>query len=220
MANEEKGALKNRIENMENTLKELMASFQSLQATLVTKAPLTTNPLFEGNVLVAKLSIATSTLSLGKEPMSSCLPNPTIVGASRIKPLILNDGVAIVQSNENDQVETQIVKSITKDEDKMIKAKVQLMEETLKLMQGVQTDKSMDISSWCFFLNIQLPHRFKLSEFDKYNGTSCLYAHLILYCRKMAPYANDEKLMHYFQDNLIGPADAWFSTLDKSQVKN
>ncbi|GKU88880.1 hypothetical protein SLEP1_g3094 [Rubroshorea leprosula] len=150
---------------------------------------------------------------------SQCQPNPTIGGTSGTKPFILNAGVATVQSN--DQEETQVVKSITEDKDKAIKAKVQLMEETLKSMQGVQTNKPVDISSLCFFPNIQLPHKFKLLEFDKYNGTGCPYAHLTMYCRKMAPYANDEKLMiHYFQDSLTGPADAWFSTLDKSKVKS
>ncbi|GKV15498.1 hypothetical protein SLEP1_g26285 [Rubroshorea leprosula] len=83
------------------------------------------------------------------------------------------------------------------------------MKETLKSMQGVQTNKPVDISSLCFFPNIQLPHKFKLPEFDKYNGTGCPYAHLTMYCRKMAPYANDEKLMiHYFHDSLTGLADA------------
>ncbi|GKU89541.1 hypothetical protein SLEP1_g3667 [Rubroshorea leprosula] len=211
-ANLEKVALENRVENMKNTLKELMASLQSLQATLVTRAPLTTNPLFEGNVSMENLPIATSTI--GKEPMSSCPPNPTIGGTYGTKPFVLNAGVATVQSN--DQEETQVGKSITEDEDKAIKAKVQLMEETLKSMQGVQTNKPVDISSLCFFPNIQLPHKFKLPEFDKYNGTGCPYAHLMMYCRKMAPYANDEKLMiHYFQDSLTSPTDAWFFTLDK-----
>ncbi|GKV12745.1 hypothetical protein SLEP1_g23859 [Rubroshorea leprosula] len=173
-ANLEKVILENRVENMENTLKELMASFQSLQATLVTRAPLTTNPLFEGNVSVANLPIAISTL--GKEQMSSCPPNPTIGGTSGTKPFVLN----------------------AEDEDKAIKVKVQLMEETLKSMQGVQTNKPVDISSLCFFPNIQLPHKFKLPEFDKYSGTGCPYAHLTMYC----------------------PADAWFSTLDKSKIKS
>ncbi|GKU89459.1 hypothetical protein SLEP1_g3593 [Rubroshorea leprosula] len=175
-ANLEKAALENRVENMENTLKELLASFQSLQATLVTRAPLTTNPLFKGNVSAANLPIATSTL--GKEPMSSCPLDLTIGGTSGTKPFVLNAGVATVQFN--DQEKTQVVKSIIEDEDKAIKAKVQLMEETLKLMQGVQTNKPIDISSLCFFPNIQLLHKFKLPEFDKYNGIGCPYAHLTI----------------------------------------
>ncbi|GKV34543.1 hypothetical protein SLEP1_g42909 [Rubroshorea leprosula] len=132
-ANLEKGALENPVENMENTLKELMVSFQSLQAT--SRAPLTTNPLIEGNVPVASLPIATSTLTLGKEPMSSCLPHHTIVGASRIKPFVLDVGVATVQTNGNDEVETQVVKSITEDEDKAIKAKVE---------DGIKSDVILD----------------------------------------------------------------------------
>ncbi|GKV34712.1 hypothetical protein SLEP1_g43061 [Rubroshorea leprosula] len=155
---------------------------------------------------MADLPIATSPLTFGKEPMSSSPPNP-IIGASRTKPLVLSAGV------------TQVVKSITEVEDKAIKVKVQLMEETLKSIQGVQNNKPIDISSLCLFPNIQLPHKFKLPKFDKYNGTSCPYADLTMYCRKMNPYASDKKLMiHYFWDSLIGPADACFSTLDKSKV--
>ncbi|GKV00626.1 hypothetical protein SLEP1_g13292 [Rubroshorea leprosula] len=123
-ANLEKVALENRVENMENALKELMASFQSLQATLVTRTPLTTNPLFEGNVFVANLPMATSASTLGKRPMSSCPPNLTIVGAFGTKPFVLNASVATIQSNENDQVETQVVEPIIEDKDKAIKVKV------------------------------------------------------------------------------------------------
>ncbi|GKV31553.1 hypothetical protein SLEP1_g40232 [Rubroshorea leprosula] len=40
-----------------------------------------------------------------------------------------------------------------------------------------------------------------------------------MYARKMTPYANDERvLIHYFQDNLSGPASVWFSTLDKKKI--
>ncbi|GKV43065.1 hypothetical protein SLEP1_g50405 [Rubroshorea leprosula] len=157
----------------------------------------------KGNVIVANLPIAISLLTLGKETMSSNPPNP-IIGPSRTKLLILSAGVATVQSNENDQVKTQVVKLITEDEDEAIKAKVQLMEETLKSMQGVQTKKPVDISSLCFFPNIQLPHKFKLPEFDDYNSASHPYAHLTTYCRKMTRYANDEKLViHYFQESLV-----------------
>ncbi|GKV26011.1 hypothetical protein SLEP1_g35373 [Rubroshorea leprosula] len=120
-ANLERGALENRAENMENTLKELMASFQSLQATLVTKAPLTTNPLFEGDVPMANLPMATFALTLEKGPMSSCPPNPTISGTSGTKPFIVNAGVAVVQSNENDQVKTQVVKPIIEMKTRQLK---------------------------------------------------------------------------------------------------
>ncbi|GKV20628.1 hypothetical protein SLEP1_g30726 [Rubroshorea leprosula] len=41
----------------------------------------------------------------------------------------------------------------------------------------------------------------------------------MMYARKMAPYANDERvLVHYFQDSLSGPASVWFLTLDKKNI--
>ncbi|GKV46606.1 hypothetical protein SLEP1_g53580 [Rubroshorea leprosula] len=40
-----------------------------------------------------------------------------------------------------------------------------------------------------------------------------------MYARKMAPYANDERvLIHYFQDSLSGLASIWFSILDKKKI--
>ncbi|GKV25036.1 hypothetical protein SLEP1_g34544 [Rubroshorea leprosula] len=49
--------------------------------------------------------------------------------------------------------------------------------------------------------------------------SGCPYAHLKMYAKKMAPYANDERvLIHYFQDSLSGPASVWFSTLDKKKI--
>ncbi|GKV46231.1 hypothetical protein SLEP1_g53230 [Rubroshorea leprosula] len=67
--------------------------------------------------------------------------------------------------------------------------KLQQLEEALKAMQGPQ-------------------------------AYGCPYAHLQMYARKMAPYANDERVfIHYFQDNLSGPASVWFSTLDKKKIR-
>ncbi|GKV11651.1 hypothetical protein SLEP1_g22891 [Rubroshorea leprosula] len=74
--------------------------------------------LEKGNVPMANLPVATSVLTLGKEPMSSCPPNPTIGGTSGTKPFVLNAGVATVQSN--DQEETQVVNTIAEDEDKLV----------------------------------------------------------------------------------------------------
>ncbi|GLT87858.1 hypothetical protein SLE2022_059150 [Rubroshorea leprosula] len=41
-----------------------------------------------------------------------------------------------------------------------------------------------------------------------------------MYARKMAPYANDERvLIHYFQDSLSSPTSIWFSILDKKKIR-
>ncbi|TYK23954.1 Gag-pro-like protein [Cucumis melo var. makuwa] len=53
-----------------------------------------------------------------------------------------------------------------------------------------------------------IPAKFKVSEFDKYDGSTCPRSHLIMYCRKMAANINNDKLLvHCFQDSLTGPAN-------------
>ncbi|GKV11352.1 hypothetical protein SLEP1_g22616 [Rubroshorea leprosula] len=97
--------------------------------------------------------------------------------------------------------------------------KLKQLEEALKAMQGPQAYGSIDLDDLCYYLGIQTNFKFKQPDFDKYDGSGCPYAHLQMYARKMAPYANDERvLIHYFQDNLSGPVSVWFSTLDRKKI--
>uniref|UniRef100_A0A2N9HA00 Retrotransposon gag domain-containing protein n=1 Tax=Fagus sylvatica TaxID=28930 RepID=A0A2N9HA00_FAGSY len=53
-------------------------------------------------------------------------------------------------------------------------------------------------------------------EFEKYNGRGDPMIHLQMYCRKMAPYADNEPLLiQTFQDTLTGNAAEWYSQLKK-----
>ena len=59
--------------------------------------------------------------------------------------------------------------------------------------------------------DLVLPHKFKTSDFEKFNGGTCPAAHLTMYCRKMTGYTNIDKLLiHCFQDSLIGAAARWY----------
>jgi len=61
--------------------------------------------------------------------------------------------------------------------------------------------------------------KFKVSDFDKYKGTTCPKNHLKMYCRKMGAYAKDEKLLiHFFQESLTGVAVTWYTNLEPSRV--
>ncbi|GKV53026.1 hypothetical protein SLEP1_g59575 [Rubroshorea leprosula] len=103
---------------------------------------------------------------------------------------------------------------------KEVDHKLQQLEEALKAMQGPQAYGSIDLDDLCYYPGIQTNFKFKQPDFDKYDGSGCPYAHLQMYARKMAPYANDERvLIHYFQDSLSGPASVWFSTLDKKKIR-
>jgi hypothetical protein len=63
---------------------------------------------------------------------------------------------------------------------------------------------------------MEVPHKFKAPDFEKYNGISDSMIHLQMYCRKMTRYAGNEHLLiQTFQDTLIGQATLWFSSLKK-----
>ena len=52
-------------------------------------------------------------------------------------------------------------------------------------------------------LDLVLPLKFKVPNFEKYDGTKCPLAHLFIFCQKMTGYIENEKLIiHCFQDSL------------------
>ena len=64
-----------------------------------------------------------------------------------------------------------------------------------------------DAADMCLVKDIQLPPKFKVPDFPKYMGMTCPKSHLTMYCRKMAAYATNEKLLiHCFQESLVDTA--------------
>ncbi|KAK2442930.1 hypothetical protein QL285_014077 [Trifolium repens] len=99
------------------------------------------------------------------------------------------------------------------------KMKFKAIEDRLKTMEGV--NDSLDFSSMCLVPDLVLPPKFKVPEFEKYMGLSCPKSHLIMYSRKMASYANDDKLMiHCFQDSLAGASLNWYMQLEGSRIRS
>lgn len=66
-----------------------------------------------------------------------------------------------------------------------------------------------------------LPPKFKVPDFEKYDGTRCPKAHLVMFCRKMTSYVNEDKLLvHCFQDSLVGSALRWYNQLSKEKIRS
>ena len=73
----------------------------------------------------------------------------------------------------------------------------------------------------CLVLDIVIPPKFKVLDFDKYNGTTCPKNHLKMYYRKMGAYSRDEKLLiHVFQESLVGATITWYTKLEASQIRS
>ncbi|KAA0058862.1 Gag-pro-like protein [Cucumis melo var. makuwa] len=87
------------------------------------------------------------------------------------------------------------------------KQKLDVLEEILQAIEGTNVYRNIDTTQLCLVRGLIIPAKFKVLEFDKYDGSSCPRSHLIMYCRKMAAHINNDKLLvHCFHDSLTGPA--------------
>jgi hypothetical protein len=72
----------------------------------------------------------------------------------------------------------------------------------------------------CLVPNVQIPHKFKVPDFEKYKGNSCPKEHLTMYVRRMSAYAKDDQvLIYFFQESLASPASKWYTNLDKTRIQ-
>jgi len=97
--------------------------------------------------------------------------------------------------------------------------KLDLLEERLRAVEGFGDYPFTDMTDLCLVPNVVIPPKFKVSDFDKYKGTTCLKNHLKMYCRKMGAHSRDENLLiHFFQDSLAGAAVVWYTNLEASRI--
>ena len=94
---------------------------------------------------------------------------------------------------------------------------METLAEKLHIMEGSSGHGSVDLDSLTNFPQVIIPHKFKAPEFVKYDGTGDPYAHLHMFCRKMAPYGDNHPLLcQIFPDSLTDPAATWYARLEKT----
>ena len=105
--------------------------------------------------------------------------------------------------------------------DDMMKNKLDVLEERLRMIEGASVYEFGNAAGICLVPDVVIPPKFKVPEFEKYKGATCPKSHLIMYCRKMAAHAHDEKLlMHFFQDSLAGMSLNWYMHLESARVRS
>ena len=88
------------------------------------------------------------------------------------------------------------------------------------MIEGASAYEFGDAAGLCLVSDVVIPPKFKVSEFEKYKGATCPKSHLVMYCRKMAAYAHDEKLlMHFFQESLTGMTLNWYMHLESVKIQ-
>ena len=111
--------------------------------------------------------------------------------------------------------------SLEQSESDKAQRKLELIEERLKAMERSDVYRMVDAYKMSLVLDLVLPPKFMVLTFDNYDGTKCPFAHLYMYCKKMAGYtSNDKLLIHYFQDSLSGSATRWYNFLSRDQIKS
>ncbi|XP_052888050.1 uncharacterized protein LOC128296649 [Gossypium arboreum] len=63
------------------------------------------------------------------------------------------------------------------------------LEEKFKALENADNRQGIDAKDLSLVPDLVLPHKFKMPEFEKYNGTTCPEAHITMFCRRMTGYA-------------------------------
>jgi len=85
--------------------------------------------------------------------------------------------------------------------------KLDHLEERLRAIEGGEDYVFVNLEELFLVPNIVTPPKFKVSDFDKYKGTTYPKNHQKMYCQKMGVYTKDEELpIHFFQESLTGVA--------------
>lgn len=96
----------------------------------------------------------------------------------------------------------------------------QLLDDRIRVIEGFLTF-GIDARDLCLPSNVVLPQKFKVTDLPKYKGLSCPRSHIMMYCRKMASYIdNDDLIIHCFQGSLSGASLDWYMGLEHTKIRS
>ncbi|XP_052490759.1 uncharacterized protein LOC128043006 [Gossypium raimondii] len=102
---------------------------------------------------------------------------------------------------------------------KQFEEKWKWIEEKFRAIESIGSYRGIDAKDLSLVPNLVLPYKFKMPEFEKYNGTSCPEAHITMFCWRMTGYINNDQLLILcFQDSLIGAALKWYNQLSRTKI--
>ncbi|XP_016755238.1 uncharacterized protein [Gossypium hirsutum] len=112
-------------------------------------------------------------------------------------------------------------KDLRAEATKQLEERCRWLEEKFKALESVDGHHGVDAKNLSLVPNLVLPHKFKMSEFEKYNRTTCSEAHVTMFCRRMTGYVNNDQLLIYcFQDSLVGAAAKWYNQLSSTKINS
>ena len=108
------------------------------------------------------------------------------------------------------------IQDMKQNENTSAKQKLDILKEKLRAIEETDVYGNIEATHLCLMPNLA---KFKVSEFEKYDGSLCPRSHLIMYGRKMTVHiGNDKLLIHCFQDSLTDPTTRWYIQLDNTHI--
>ncbi|KAK5794938.1 hypothetical protein PVK06_036192 [Gossypium arboreum] len=105
--------------------------------------------------------------------------------------------------------------------DHEVQEKYRSLKERLKAIEGTEAFSGLSAKELSFMPDLVLAPKFKVPDFEKYDGTRCPKAHLVMFYQKMTGYVNEDKLLiHCFQDSLVGSALRWYNQLSREKIRS
>ncbi|KAA0032112.1 Gag-pro-like protein [Cucumis melo var. makuwa] len=93
------------------------------------------------------------------------------------------------------------IEDMGQNENTPAKQKLDVLEERLQAIEGTDVYGNIDATQLCFVPSLIILAKFKVLEFDKYDGSSCPRSHLLMYCRKMVTHINNDNAhIHVWKD--------------------
>ena len=75
---------------------------------------------------------------------------------------------------------------------KQLEDRCKWLEEKFRVLEGTGNHHGIDAKDLSLVPDLVLPHKFKMLEFEKDNGTTCPEAHITMFCRRMTGYVNND----------------------------
>ncbi|KAL1150074.1 hypothetical protein V6Z11_A10G233800 [Gossypium hirsutum] len=107
---------------------------------------------------------------------------------------VLNPGANPADPNVPDLDDSLEITRLKMD-DHDVQDKYRSLEERHKAIEGTEAFSALSAKEFSLVPDLVLPPKFKVPDFEKYDGTRCLKTHLVMSCWKMTGYVNEDKLL-------------------------
>ena len=102
------------------------------------------------------------------------------------------------------------------------KGEIERLNSMIKSLQGSHEHKFVsNVNDLCVFPRVEVPKKFKIPDFVKFDGSTNPEHHLRAYCSIMGNWSrNEDFLLAYFHTSLTGAAYSWYMRLDRATISS